>query len=80
MTAIGPGTTAVQTAVETRFVVDCKVNPVALVGHNKITLAAERMMVRVVKVCAVTRSAGIKPRPAISAGRKNRFLMYVFMG
>jgi len=28
LTAAGPGETAVQTAGETRFVVDCKVNPV----------------------------------------------------
>ena len=45
LTTTGAGETVVQTAGETRFVVDCKVNPVALVGHVKITLAAERMMV-----------------------------------
>src|SRR6266568_4175271 len=32
---------------------------------------------RTVKGSAVTRSAGIKPRPAISAGRRNRFLSRV---
>ena len=39
------GELVVQTANESRFVVDCKVNPVALVGHVKITLAPEGMMV-----------------------------------
>src|SRR6266516_3554520 len=38
-------TMSVQTAGETRFVVDCKVNPVALVGHLKITLALEGVIV-----------------------------------
>ena len=42
---IGPGETVVQTAGETRFMVDCKVNPATLVGHVKITFAAERMIV-----------------------------------
>ena len=37
----GPGETAVQTAGETRFVVDCKVNPTALVGHVKIIFCPE---------------------------------------
>ena len=35
----------VQTADEPRFVVDCKVKPAALVGHVKITLAAEGLTV-----------------------------------
>ena len=30
---------------------------------------------RVVRFCAVSRPASIKPRPAISAGRRNRFLI-----
>src|ERR1039458_9465741 len=34
---------------------------------------------RVVKVCAVTRPAGIKPRQAISAGRRNRQWILVFI-
>ena len=34
-----------QSADETRFVVDCKVNPVALAGHVKMTLAPERIIV-----------------------------------
>ena len=41
LTTTGPGETVVQTAGETRFVVDCKVNPVALVGHVKITYGPE---------------------------------------
>ena len=41
MNTTGPGETVVQSADETRFVVDCKVNPVALVGHVKITFASE---------------------------------------
>ena len=45
LTTTGPGETALQTAGETRFVVDCKVNPGALVGHVKITLASERIIV-----------------------------------
>ena len=128
LTTTGPVETVLQTTGETRLVVDCKVNPAALVGHVKITFAPERIIVswgggnerlntvplyelppadavpyraladkinpacgvapsglfvklcNVVKVCAVTRPAGIKPRPAISAGRRNRFLMHVFIG
>jgi len=34
---------------------------------------------RFVKVCAVTRPAGNKPKLAINAGRRNRFLMRVFV-
>src|SRR5450759_5168644 len=45
LTTTGAGELVIQTAGETRFVVDCKVNPAALVGHVKITLAPERMMV-----------------------------------
>ena len=41
----GAGELVVQTADEPRFVVDCRVNPVALVGQVKITLAPEGMMV-----------------------------------
>ena len=35
----GPGETVVQTAGETRFVVDCNANPVALVGNAKMSFA-----------------------------------------
>ena len=45
LTTTGPGETVLQTAGEARFVVDCKVNPVALIGHVKITLFPEGMMV-----------------------------------
>src|SRR5437773_7256654 len=41
----GPGETVVQTADETTFVVDCKVNPATLVGHVKITFASKRITV-----------------------------------
>src|SRR5438874_2559928 len=41
----GPGETVVQSAGETRFVVDCKVNPTASVGHVKIILAPEGITV-----------------------------------
>jgi hypothetical protein len=45
LTTTGAGELVIQTVGETRFVVDCKVNPVALVGHVKITLAPEGVMV-----------------------------------
>ena len=45
LTMTGTGETVLQTADETRFVLDCKVNPAALVGHVKITLAPEGIMV-----------------------------------
>ena len=40
LTTTGAGELVAQTG-ETRFVVDCKVKPVALVGHVKITFAPE---------------------------------------
>ena len=45
LTTTEPGETGVQTGGETRSVVDCKVNPAALVGHDKITFASEEMIV-----------------------------------
>jgi hypothetical protein len=39
LTTTGAGETVFQQAGETRFVVDCNVNPVELVGHVKIILA-----------------------------------------
>src|ERR1035437_1886140 len=45
LTMTGTGETVLQTADETRFVLDCKVNPAALVGHVKTTLVAERIIV-----------------------------------
>ena len=47
LTTTAAGETLVQTVVETRLVVDCKVNPVALVGHVKMKLAPEGTMVKV---------------------------------
>ena len=41
----GPGETVVQTAGETRFVVDCKKNPATLAGHVKIIFAPEGITV-----------------------------------
>ena len=41
LTMTGAGKTVVQPVGETRLVVDCKANPVALVGHIKITLTPE---------------------------------------
>ena len=45
LTTTGAGELVVQTAGETRFVVDCKVNPAALVGHVKITYGPEGIIV-----------------------------------
>jgi len=44
LTTMGAGVLVVQTG-DTRFVVDCRVKPVALVGHVRMTLAPEGMMV-----------------------------------
>ena len=52
LTTTGPGETVLQTAGEARFVVDCKVNPAALAGHVKITLAPEGIIVSCGSVCA----------------------------
>jgi hypothetical protein len=41
----GAGELVVQADGEDRFVVDCKVKPTALVGHIRMTLVAEGMMV-----------------------------------
>src|SRR5579859_3276178 len=41
LTTTGPGELVVQTADEPSSVADCKVNPAALVGHVKMTLASE---------------------------------------
>ena len=38
----GAGEFVLQTTGETRFVVDCKVNPAALAGHVKMKLVPER--------------------------------------
>ena len=46
LTTTGAGETALQTAGETRFVVDCRAKPVALAGQVKTTFVPERMMVR----------------------------------
>ena len=45
LTITGAGELVAHTAGEARFVVDCKVNPAALVGQVKITLALEGMIV-----------------------------------
>ena len=45
LTTTGAGELVVQTGGETRLVVDCKMNPAALVGHVNTTLAPEILMV-----------------------------------
>ena len=45
LTITGAGETVVHSACETRSVVDCNVNPVALVGQVKIMFAPEGMIV-----------------------------------
>ena len=42
LTTIGTRELVVQTTGETRFVVDCKVNPLAVAGHVKIKFGPER--------------------------------------
>src|SRR5579863_1292848 len=44
LTTAGAVETGLQAAGGTRFVVDCKLKPVALVGHVKIKLAAEAVI------------------------------------
>ena len=46
LTTNGTGETVLQTAGGTRLVVDCKVNPTALVGHVKMTFAPYGISVR----------------------------------
>ena len=50
----------------------------SLLIYGKVLVVTVKLC-RVVKACADTRPAGIKPRPAISAGRRNRLEMYVFI-
>jgi hypothetical protein len=45
LTTTGAGELVVQTPGEPRFVVDCKMKPVALTGHVKTTLDLQGMMV-----------------------------------
>ena len=45
LTTTGEGKFVFQTAGGKRFVADCKMKPLALVGHVKITLVPESMMV-----------------------------------
>jgi hypothetical protein len=40
---------------------------------------AVKKLCRVVKVCAVTRSVAIKPKPTVRTSRRNGFLMHVFI-
>ena len=46
LTITGAGELVAHTAGEARFVVDCKVNPAALVGHVKTISVTERVTVR----------------------------------
>jgi hypothetical protein len=43
-TTVGAGETALQDGVDKTLVVDCKVNPVTLVGQVTITFAQERLI------------------------------------
>ncbi len=45
LTMTGAGETLLQTEGEAKFVVDCNVNPTALVGHVKTTFEPEEMMI-----------------------------------
>src|ERR1017187_4300392 len=44
LTMTGAGKLVLQTDCEARFVADCNVNPAALAGHVKMTLAPESRM------------------------------------
>ena len=45
LTTTGAGKLVLQTDGETRLVVDCKVTPAALAGHDTTTFVPERVMV-----------------------------------
>ncbi len=57
LTTTGVGEFVVQTTGEIKFVVDCKVYPMALVGHFRITFAPEKSRVAVGRVGRVSRLA-----------------------
>ena len=58
---IGAGELVIQTTGGTRFVADCNVNPVALVGHDTMTFVPE---VRIVSCGAMTGSVRLNTVPA----------------
>ena len=61
LTTTGAGELVIQTAGETRFVVDCKLNPAALVGQVKITFAPQGMIVS----CGGTKRLNTVPLPEL---------------
>ena len=61
-TMTGAGELVVQ-AGEARFVVDCRVNPVALVGHVTITFESEGIIVSLARVGGLTDIERIKIVP-----------------
>ena len=60
LTTTDAGRLVLQTG-EMRFVVDSKVNPTALVGHVKMKLPAERMVVS----CGLNERLNTVPEPAV---------------
>ena len=56
LTTTGAGEFVIQPAGEVRFVVDCKVNPVALVGHLTIRFTPENIMETVGRVSREARA------------------------
>ena len=61
----GPGETVVQSDGEPNFVADSKVNPVALVGHVKITFAREGTIVSFGALTAPGERLNTVPTPAL---------------
>ena len=59
----------VQTAAEPRFVVDCRVNPATLVGHVKITLALEGIIVSCDALTDPKERLNTVPRPELPPSR-----------
>src|SRR6266566_8885729 len=65
-TTTEPGETLVQNTGETRLVVDCKVNVVALVGQVRITLAPEGMIVSWGALTGPNERLNTVPLPAVA--------------
>src|SRR5678815_4806674 len=63
LTISGRPETVVQTPGETRFVANCKVNPVKFVGHVKITLELEALIVSWGRLTGPTPILNMVPKP-----------------
>ena len=63
LTTIGGEELVLQTAEEPRLVVDCKVNPMVLVGHVKITYGPEGTMVSCGRVTGLGERLNTVPPP-----------------